>query len=953
MRSSSPSVRPSERWSGCSATRLRESSLAGPIDGAGRRSRAAEYPPGVSPIVGRESEIAAVEAFLAGGRGARLLAVVGEPGIGKTTVWEEAVRQARKTGAVVLVSRPAESEARLSFAGLTDLLSPVAADLFTALPPPQREALDVALLRAEAARPPDRRLLGTALLSVLRVLAADREVVVAVDDVHWLDPPSASALEFAIRRLADEPVRVIVSVRSEADRARLADVGGRSPERLELGPLSLASLHRILADGLGRSFPRPTLVRIAQASAGNPLYALEIARLLAQDEGRRASETLPVPEDLRTLVAERVGALPAGTRAALLRAAALARPDLSLVDARALAPAEEAGLVRIGVDGRIEFTHPLYASAVYSSASLSRRRQTHRALAGAVIDLEERARHLALASDRPDEQAAEAVEAAAHQARMRGAPDTAAELTELALRLTPEGSAEADERRLDLAEHLELAGDFPRAAQLLEELRQVLEPGDLRARALLALAEIDFWRKGESVAVVLGEEALRAARDPVVRARCHASIALYGGTVDLPKAAAAARAALALLEPMPDADSGLVAMALSARVRADLFLGEGFDADAAELALALEDASPPTVVDTRVVFKLGQWLRYVDDFDGARARLAQAERAAREEGDESSLANIFLNRVVVECWAGEWETAAEFAERMGDAFDQRGVESEGAGPWRAYVDAHAGRLEAVRAAAAQARPRDPIHEMIWNRCLGLAELAVGETEAADRHLSDVLAELDRVDFREPAVWRVDGDAIEAAIAVGDLARAEELVTRFEQRAARSRIPWSLAVSARSRGLLLAARGQVEEAAEALDRALAAHDRCPAPFGRARTLLVRGQVARRLKRKREARTALEEALAIFRRLGAAPWADRAEAELQRVAVRRAPDDLSATELRIARLAATGITNQAIAAEVFLTRKAVEANLARAYRKLGIRSRAQLGRALDAREDRLRS
>ncbi|MGE5274679.1 MAG: AAA family ATPase [Verrucomicrobiota bacterium] len=903
------------------------------------------------PIVGRESEVAVVEAFLGSDRGAGVLAVVGEAGIGKTTVWEHAVVHARESGATVLVARPAESEAKLSFAGLTDLLSPVPPSLVAALPAPQREAIDVVLLKAEAARPPGRRLVGTAVLSVLRMLAADRTVVLAVDDVHWLDGSSASAVEFAIRRLADQPVRMIVSLRPEAEPAGLAGVTGERAERLELGPLSVAALHRIIAAALGRTFPRPTLVRIAHASGGNPFYALEIARLLRRHGGPRGAETLPVPEDLRALVAERVASLQARTRAALLRAAALARPDLSLVDARAIAAAEEAELVRIGLDGRVEFAHPLYASAVYASAPLSRRRATHRALADHVHDPEERARHLALGSARPDETAAAAVEEAARRARMRGAPDAAAELAELALRLTPRGAG-AGERRLALAEHLQVAGDYERAIVLLDELAEV-ESGDLLARALLALAEIDFWRKGESVAVALAEEALRAARDPVVQARCHAAIALYGGTVDLPKAAAAARAALALLEPVSDADPGLVAAALGALVRADLFLGEGFDGKAAERALVLESASPPSAVDTRVVFKLGQWLRYVDDFDAAREHLEQSERDAYEEGDESSLANIFLNRLVVECWAGNWSEAAEFAERMGEAFDQRGVEAEGVGPWRVYVDAHAGRVEAVRAAAARARPQEPIVEMIWNRCLGLAELAAGEDEAADRHLSAAMAELERVDFREPAVWRVDGDAIEAAVAAGDLPRADALTARLERRAARSRIPWSLAVAARCRGLLLAARGELAEAADALDRALAAHDDCPAPFDRARTLLVSGQISRRLKQKRRARRALEEALAIFRRLGAETWADRADAELRRVAVRAAPHDLSATELRIAHLAASGLTNQAIAGEVFLTRKAVEANLARAYRKLGIRSRAQLSRALDAREARPRA
>ena len=212
---------------------------------------------------------------------------------------------------------------------------------------------------------------------------------------------------------------------------------------------------------------------------------------------------------------------------------------------------------------------------------------------------------------------------------------------------------------------------------------------------------------------------------------------------------------------VPDAEPGLVAGALGARVRADLFLGEGFDAAAAERAHSLEGEAPPAAVDSRVVFKLGQWLRYVDDLDGARARLAESEQAARDEGDDSSLANILLNRVVVETWAGRWGHAAELTGQMSDAFEQLGVEPEGIDPWRAYVDAHAGRLDTVRAAAGQ-RPREPIIAMIWSRCHGLAELASGELEPADRHLSEALAELDLVDFREPAIWRVDGDAIEAA-----------------------------------------------------------------------------------------------------------------------------------------------------------------------------------------------
>ena len=605
----------------------------------------------MSSLVGRESELGAVETFLRAERPCAL-AIVGEPGIGKTTLWQAAVEHARARGARLLIARPTESEARLAFAGLADLLADVPDELFARLPEPQRVGLDAALLRAASARPPERRVVGAGFLTLLRALAGESEVVCAIDDLQWLDASSAAVVEFALRRIGEEPVRGLLSVRAtELARAPIPALDrDHQVEHLVLGPLSVAALHRVLTQELGRTFPRPTLVRIAQATDGNALYAIEIARELARGE-HDISARVPVPQDLDALVRARVRALPTETRDALLRAAALARPDTETIDPVELAPAEEAGLVRVEVDGRIEFVHPLFASAVYSAAPAARLREAHRAVADLARDPEERARHLALAAAGPDDAVVRELQAAARHARMRGSPDSAAELTGLALRLLPANAPARLEVQLELAEQLHLASDFAAARALLEELRTTLEPGDLRARALLTLVEIDYWRSGESAATALAEEALADARDPVLRARCHAAVALYAGTVDLPKAAASAREALALLENVPDPDPGLVAAALSARVRADLFLGDGFDRETALRAFALEESSPPATVDTRVVFKLGQWLRYIDDFDGARAALEQAEQQAHEEGDESSLANILLNRVIVATWA--------------------------------------------------------------------------------------------------------------------------------------------------------------------------------------------------------------------------------------------------------------------------------------------------------------
>jgi DNA-binding CsgD family transcriptional regulator len=898
----------------------------------------------MSTTVGRERELSVVSDFVARNSGG-VLAIVGEPGIGKTTVWREAIEQARAAGSRVVLARPAEAEAKLSFAGLADLLAEIPEEFFVGLPEPQRKGIDAALLRRHADRAPARRVVATAFLSLLRALAADAPIVLAIDDVQWLDPPSAGVLEFALRRLGDEAVCTVLSIRSqEVERSALRLNHELRVEWLELGGLSVGALHRVLADTLGRTFSRPSLVRIAEASGGNPLYALEIARLLDRSEEAELSR-LPVPKSLDALVRRRVRALPRSTRTALLRAAALARPDTAVVSADDLAAAEAAGLVRLTAAGRIQFVHPLFASAVYSTAAPAERRKTHRALAAVVSDPEERARHLALGCEGTDDRVVAELAAAARLAQQRGAPDSAAELTELALRLVRPGTDAAHEVQLELAEQLFLASDFRRARAALEQLEAVLPPGDLRARALLWLAEIDYWRRGESAALALSEEALSVAVEPVQRARCLIKIAGNAATVDLRRAAAAARAAVELLDRLPDAPPALVAAALSVRIRAGLFLGDGFDAQAAERALELEADAPPTLVDERMTFKLGQWLRYADELGGARTHLADAERQARDEGDDSSLANILLNRLILETWAGDWELAAELSDRMVEAFEQQGVVSDDVGLWRAYFHAHVGQWDAVQSAAERAARQEPVIGAIWSRSLGLAALGNGNLQAADRHLSDAVVQLDRIDIREPAVFRVDGDAIEAAVATGALERAETWLRRFEEHAARSRVPWSLAVSARCSGLLLAARGELDGAAEALERSLHEHERCPVPFERARTLLVQGQVLRRMKKKRQARTSLEDARTIFERLGSDAWVARANAELQRVAVRKAPDELSATELRIAQLAAAGFSNPEIAAEVFVSRKTVEANLARAYRKLGVSSRAQLGRALD--------
>lgn len=902
-----------------------------------------EYALAVSAVVGREDELERVEAFL----GPRahgdpiVLTIAGEAGIGKTTVWASAVAAAASRGSVVLVARPAESEAELSFSGLADLLADVPERMFDSLPAPQRSALEAALLRTRPDRPPERRAIGTALLSLLQALSAGDDVVLAIDDLHWLDAPSAGAVEFALRRLSGPRLRALASLRSDELEPSLVEVLAREGrlERLELGPLSVASLHGVLAQGLGRTFPRPVLVRIAAVSQGNPLYAIEIARLVDPHLGYAA---LPVPKSLSALVASRVRSLPASTRRALLRAAALARPDLRLVDLEALAPAEEAGLVRVRDNQQVEFVHPLYASAVYGSAPAVRRREAHRELAEAVEDPEERARHLALACVDPDERVAGEVEAAARRARMRGAPDTAAGLMELACRLTPAAAAAAG-RRIELAEHLYLAGDFVRGADVLAD-RTAFPDGDLRARALLLRAELVYRLAGETEAAAIVREALGEADDPIVRARCHARLAGWALTSNLRAAAADVEAASGLLDGSEQDVPALRASVLVNRIRVDLALGRGLDLVAARKALELEQAEPPRDVDDRLVFMLGVWHRYVDDYDRARAQLEEARRIARDEGDDASLVNILLNRMAVELWAGEWERAGTIAAELGEVAEQLSLGNL-ARAWIAQLDAHRGRLDAVREAVAAADRREALLDMLYLRALGVAELGAGLYGDARDHLAGALDRVDAMGVTEPAIWRVDGDAVEALLGAGDVREARELLMRFEERAARANLPWSLAVSARCRGLVAAAEGDLDGAIDALEHAADVLRGCAMPFENGRTLLAHGLVLRRLKQRRRARELLDRARATFADLGADAWTRRANEELRRIPIRRAPEELSPTELRIAVLAADGLSNRLIAERAFVSVKTVEANLKRAYRKLGISSRAQLARALD--------
>jgi DNA-binding CsgD family transcriptional regulator len=817
----------------------------------------------------------------------------------------------------------------------------------------QRRALEAALLLGEAHRGVERLAVASAFLAALRTLATAGPLCVAVDDLQWLDAESLGVVRYALARLGDAPVAALVAVRGAPPEWVRRSVGDERLTEIHVDGLSLGATSELLRSRLGSAPPRPTTVRIWETSRGNPFFALELGHALEARGGGGVlapSEDLPIPFDLDELLRQRLAALaPAGLDVAQAVAAAF-EPTVTVVE-RVVGASFDDGLAEtlsahvLEVDGeRLRFTHPLLGSALSSWLTPGRRRTLHARLAAIVPSPEARARHLALAAARPDPEVASVLETAARSARARGATVTAVDLAEESARLTPDADrADARRRRFLAADLHALAGSLGRANELLRAILAESAPGAERAEALVKLGQIQPGRREPEA---LYEEALReASGDDRLEATIHLRLSgmqRWGRGVEV----GAEHADLALRAAKRSGDRSLLAEALVEQACWQLRAGNGFPREQAEEALRLERTLPDWPRDFGAADNIAMELMWIVELEPARALLLELRDAHRRRDETPQEAYVLWILAMVEWRAGNWDAAEGYLRERVQLMSQLG---EAPNPTAdipdAILAAHRGRVDEARALAEAG--------LAWGEAsgigisvsgylgvLGFLELSLGNAEKAVDHLRRS-HDVRNVFMREPAQHFELGDYLEALVAVGELDEADRLLSLWEGRARAVDRAWALAILARCRALLLAAQGDLDRALAGFEEALAEHARTTDPFQHARTLLAHGRTQRRAKRRAAARATLADALGRFEQLRAPLWAEQARAELDRIGGRRAAaDGLTDAEQRIAALVAQGRSNREVAAALYLTVHSVETALTRIYRKLGVRSRAEL-------------
>jgi len=909
-------------------------------------------------LIGRREELKSLVEFGSVLRtGASAIVIDAPEGMGKTALWEESVRVSAEHGLHVLAARPSRSELNMAFAALSDLLDGPAGHLLSVLPDPQRHALEGVLLRREPGDDDVGMRAGSlAALHLLRHLAGTAPVLLAIDNLQWVDSASARVLGFVLRRLSSAPIGLLGTLRTGRREPVVHDA--LQPHQVlvvPLGPLTVGQLGELILQRQGTALPLPVLARVHRAAGGNPRWALELATDVARRRGRRLpAHLVPVPDALAACLAPRLSGLLPPARSALLVVSALAEPTPSVVRAAM----SRAGMSPDGIDqairaGTLQLAgeeiacrEPVLGTAAYARASPAQRMLVHAAIAGSVSDPDERTWHESLSRPGADRRLASRLERASRRAQDRGRFDVAAALAELAAEHTPEGDGgDLDRRCLQAAGGWWSAGDLPRARDLLRPLLDSPEHRPARTEALYFLGRLAASDQTLQSGRDLLMRALREPpREPPIAARVELELAWIAQAAgQLSEARRRGRRALALAAP-PEARVEFEATALLASVA---------EMSGSDRPLPPEASPEPDAwASVRPELAAAQTLLRRGEVDAARAILTDLARRCRACGWQAAMPVLHLGIAELECWAGSLvgamrhvQAGLRAARAAGQRAHQASLLATGALTSLRLGNPSSARAWAAKSVALAIRTGDVIAELTGCEAAARVELATGDDTAAADHFDAVLARWRRMGVRDPWFARFLPEHVDALIAVDRLNDAASLLAGWQRTGRRLARPWVGPLAARPAAALQVAYGDLDGALDRLSEVVGVTEPLP-PYDRGRTLLLLGTVERRLKRRAAARGSLGRALDAFRSIGAYQWTEEVRRELGRSGEPSPSAALTATEARIAELAAQGLSNVEVAQRLFLSARTVEFNLTSVYRKLAVTRRGHLARRLAA-------